>query len=207
MSKNGNINKEFHFSDASKHLKKNAFTVPEMYFETSRETLLLHGKIMQQGEGVFRAPVNHEEDLKNRIMARIGRENGANLPLKEGFSVPEHYFSQLEDRIVNRCRTSETPVRNLKSYPNWLRYAVAACLFLGLGWFGWMYFNPNVIPDEQRSAVLINEVDTDDIIEYLAMYSESGDLEYLSDQLSDDPQMMTDAFSSEEIEAYLEGEF
>lgn len=195
----------FKLSDASKHLKRNVFTVPEDYFKTSRKKLLMQAKIMQQGEDVFQIPDNYPAALSERIMARVGTlSDEQSLPKSDGFSVPDDYFETLSDRIADQCK--DTPVQALKKPFTWIQYAVAACLLVGISLFTWIRLNPSDT-QETNTIVHINEVDTDDIIEYLAMYSEPGDMEYLSDQLDEDSQEMTDAFSSEDIEAYLEDEF
>lgn len=206
MNKKDNIPKHFDLQDRASKLQQNAFIVPENYFENSRKAILLRRELIESSQRSFSVPDNYQQDLSNRILSKVKRLSDLpQLPEKDGFTVPDGYFDGLSARIMEnrsiRTTKTERPVKM-----RWISYAAAACLLLGTGIFSFLRYNDPVPPEKNPSA-LIDQVETDDIIDYLAMYSEPGDLVYLSDQLPEESDGISQSFSSEAIEAYLEGEF
>lgn len=149
-------------------------------------------------------PPNYQEDLTNDILAKISEDKLKAVISKDGFSVPEGYFADLQASIEKQTIDKHKIVKFKTTRTAWMSYVAAACIILAAATFA--LFTPTQ-SDESAIAYEQSNIDvvpTEEIISYLAFYSETGDLNELVEQLPEEPLDITDSFSSEEIQLYLE---
>jgi hypothetical protein len=203
-------------------LKGNPFLVPDDYFSILREEIIFKKNISKLGESSFIVPQDYQKNLNQDILSKISEERIKEfLPAHEP-AVPTGYFNDLQARIINKTiRANEvdmpftidselieneiidSPIKRLR-FRKWLPYAVAASVAIILGLFTILDGEISTNDQTINYSAQIDSVPTDEIISYLAYYSEAGDLLYLSEQLNDLSVDITENLSSQEIEAYLE---
>ena len=152
----------------------------------------------------FTTPSNYQEELTNDILAKVSEAKLKAVISKDGFSVPNGYFADLQANIKKQTIDKGKIIKLRKTRTTWLSYAAAACVILAASTFALFAPTPsdqNTVAYEQAN---IDVVPTEEIISYLAFYSETGDLNELVDQLPENPLNISDSFSSEEIQLYLE---
>lgn len=203
-------------------LKGNPFLVPEDYFVTLQEEILLKKRISELEEPSYVTPKGYQDSLRQDILSRISEQK-----LKEKLphpisDVPAGYFEDLQKRILNQTvgkkaeegisieplqsvePLQKTPVRRL-GIRKWIPYASAAAIAIAISVFAVV---EGVKTSQHKKATdyaaKIEIVSTDEIINFLASYSESGDLQHLSNQLQDRTDDIVDDLTEQEIEAYLE---
>lgn len=202
-------------------LKRNPFSVPEGYFSTLQDEIRFKKSISELGGSSFIVPKYYQDNLRQDILSNISEQK-----LKEQIppttpSVPVGYFNDLQSRILsktlgndnknwsasatsNQDSIVEKPIRRL-GLRKWLPYAAAASLMIVMGLFA--ILDGVKIPQNRQDigySAQIESISTDEIINYLANNTETGDLQYLSDQLEDRTGDIADDLSAQEIEAYLE---
>lgn len=181
---------------------RNMFSVPEGYFTSLRQDIMAQVKIADAGKSPFSTPENYDQQLREDILLRIREEEIRTLVSEPGFVVPQGYFENLSSDILSK--TSQEPkVLPIRRSTGWLSWAAAASVAAAVSMFAWFYTGPTETENNPIQAS-IEVVPTDDIIQYLAYYSETGDLITLSERMPDRAENFSESLSSEEIEAYLE---
>jgi len=164
------------------------------------------GKYEIRGEDKmgFTTPSNYQEELTNDILAKVSEDKLKAVISKDGFSVPEGYFADLQATIEEQTIGQHKVVKLRPTRTSWMSYVAAACVILAASTFA--LFTPTITNESAIAyeEVNIDVVPTEEIISYLTFYSETGDLNELVEQLPEDPLNLTDSFSSEEIQLYLE---
>jgi hypothetical protein len=134
-------------------------------------------------------------------------------------SVPEGYFEDLQLKILSKTRKYNVeselfdqnpldtvdgkPIRRLGIY-KWMPH-IAAAIAIVIGLFTILEGEKMTAePSPTNYSAQIQSVPTDEIINYLAYYSEIGDIEYISEQIQDQSNNFIEGLSSQEIETYLE---
>lgn len=186
------------------NLQGNPFSVPSNYFPTLEQSILTSIKIDKLSESVFSTPQEYQSHLTHDVLARIGEEKLKSSIVADGFTVPQTYFKEVREEILQQTVNEPKIVPLKKSRTAWLSYAAAACVAVAISVFALLQTADSVDENNAIEQVNIDVLPTEEIINYLAFYSETGDLMTLSDQLSEEPYNFTDSFSSEEIESYLE---
>jgi hypothetical protein len=196
-------------------LKGNPFLVPEDYFSTLKKEITLKKNISELGETSFIVPTNYQENLKQDILSKVSESNLKNLIPNSNPVVPVGYFDDLQQRILNKTTKSDKaseklkktidkkPIKQLGIY-KWIPYVAAASIAIIIGLFAILEGTKLTTQQGINYSTQIDIVPTDDIINYLAFYSEVGDLEHISGQIQDQSNNFIEGLSSQEIETYLE---
>src|SRR5690606_4725428 len=205
-------NSENNGHDLLNNLKseENLFSVPENYFSNLTNDILQRKNIIDSTQKALSIPENYHKELTDDILMRVREEELKQKVSKDGFSVPAQYFKQLESAILEKTSTKDTQIISLPKPRrlSWLKYMSAASIALVVSLFVFFQLTERKVePTNAQVDNIIDEIPADEIISYLAFYSETGDYIKLSEELerleeqSDD---FEDSFSSEEIESYLE---
>lgn len=181
---------------------RNPFSVPENYFTSLRQDIMAQVKISEASQSPFSTPENYEQQLRGDILLRISEEKLKSLVNEPGLVVPPAYFENLSSDILSKTN-QERKVLPIKRSAGWFSWAAAASIAVAVSMFAWFSTGPTDTNDSPLQAN-IDVVPTDDIIQYLAYYSETGDLVTLSERMPDRTENFSESLSSEEIEAYLE---
>lgn len=207
LGQNGNKKNEIGLNP---DLKRNPFSVPEGYFQSSKKDILQSIKIIKLTESTFSIPSDYQTQLTQDILTRVSEEKLKSHVHKDGFSVPDGYFNDLHKEIIAQTtkQPKVVPIKRFKT--SWLSYGVAACLALAVSIFTITYQSQSNeatieadIADLASELHNIDALPTETIINYLAFYPESSDLLILSDHLTEEADIYPDSFSSDEIELYL----
>ncbi|MFD2161083.1 hypothetical protein ACFSJU_01670 [Paradesertivirga mongoliensis] len=185
--------------------KANPFTVPESYFAEMEEHLRRRVGItaFDNSENLFTVPAGYFEELEDNITSAVKLESIKN---DHGaiFTLPERYFDSLEERIKSRIQPeiteSEKPrIRGI--FSTWPAYAAAACItaIISFGLYFNLRSNNNTIETE------IAALPTDEIIDYLQLYSDAGDAAVILENIEDESALsqISSDISEQEIEQYL----
>ena len=205
-----------------KSLERNPFSVPEDYFLKLKEEITLKKRISELGESSFIVPPTYQKTVRQDILLKI-RENElrALFPIKKP-AIPSAYFEDLQKRILNKTtRVDVDASENYRSHQNrkqviqgktspnlgirkLIPYMAAASITIAVAFFA--ILDGVKLPNGRDLDYFaqVEEIPTEEIITYLAHYTEAGDLQYLSEQLQDRSTNITDQIPSQEIEAYLE---
>ncbi len=201
-----------------KSLERNPFLVPEDYFSILKDETILKKRISELGNSSLILPAKYHKSLKQDILSKISEiELKTVFPTKNP-AVPAGYFEDLQKRILSKTtrvdnddaneslKETETAVQETTSRRLGIRklipYAAAASIAIAL-----FAILDNVrIPSEKNIdySAQVEEIPTEEIINYLAYYTEASDLLHLSEQLNDRSKAITDNIPSQEIEAFLE---
>jgi len=211
-------------------LRVNPFAVPDGYFDGLQQNILLQchmaGVRENAREGV---PAGYFEYLTDRIFVKIEEQKLRERVSETGFTVPDGYFGQLENRVLSHLKVSEvatetgfvvpaayfetlpariaektsfrkkTPVRNITR--KWLAYAAAACVALTVVVAGISQLS---FETEHASPSHLASVSDQDIVNYLELYGTDDDVLFISEQLHElSEQGISEDISADEIEAYL----
>lgn len=207
IGQNGNKNNEVKLNS---DLKRNPFSIPEDYFQNSKKDILQSIKISKLSGPTFSTPADYKTQLTQDILTRVSEEKLKSQIQKDGFTVPNNYFNNLQKETIAQTTNQPkiVPLKKLKT--SWLSYGVAACLALAISIFTITYQNQqseeSIETDLTALANELHNIDTlptETIINYLAFYPESSDLLILSDHLTEESDIYTDTFSSDEIELFL----
>lgn len=203
-----------------KNLERNPFLVPDNYFSSLKEEIKLKKRISELGEPSFVVPPTYQKTLRQDILSEISENKLKTLVATKNPLVSSGYFEDLQEKILSKTirvdnddaneRHKEfkkpiprTPSRYL-GIRKWAPYVAAASITIAIALFAIL---DDVKISEGRNmnySAQVEEISTEEIINYLAYYTEAGDLQYLSEQLNDRSTNITDNISSQEIEAYLE---
>jgi len=187
----------------SPELRKNPFSVPDSYFSTLKNNTLFSKSIHTLSDSVFSTPADYQTQLTNSIIERVEEEKLKARINEDGFIVPNGYFHNLQKEIISQTVSEPKVISIKKSKTAWMSYAAAACIAILISLFALFPQKSNENSIANMSSG-IDALPTEEIIDYLAFYSETGDLTTLSNQLSEEPAIFTNSFSSDEIESYLE---
>ena len=210
---------QFHDSILRKTLEKNPFLVPEGYFSTLQKDTIFKKNLSALGPTSFITPLDYQKSLTQDILSTIGENKIRELSPDAKFTVPEGYFEDLQIKILSKTTKNngeselfipkpldtnhDKPIRRLGIY-RWMPY-VAAAIAIIISLFTILERNSlTTDSDPINYSAQIQSVPTDEIINYLAYYSEIGDLEYISEQIQDQSPNFIEGLSSQEIETYLE---
>ncbi len=193
-------------------LKGNPFLVPEDYFSTLKKEITLKRNISELGQTSFIVPEDYQRNLTQNILLQISENNLKNFIPDANPVVPVGYFDDLTVRILNKTtRNNEISQKAIDEKPiarlgirKWIPYVAAASIATVIGLFAILEGVKVATQQDINYSTQINIVPTDDIISYLAFYTEVGDLEYISGQIQDQSNPFIDGIPSEEIETYLE---
>lgn len=203
-----------------KSLERNPFLVPEDYFSMLKEEIMLKMRISELGEDAFVVPSTYQKTLRQDILSKISENKLKTLIPAKKPAVPSGYFEDLQERILSKTTrvnvdgsdknhkeskkpVQNTPIRRL-GVRKWMSYVAAASITIAIALFA--ILDGVKIPNGGNIgySAQVEGIPTEEIINYLAYYSEAGDLQYLSEQLKDRSTNITDNIPSQEIEAYLE---
>jgi len=207
-------------SDSLRH--KNAFAVPEGYFDTLpneiQTKLFVERKNLPKETG-FSVPKNYFDELTEEIQARVAIERIKEHAEGDAFSVPLGYFESLSAQINQKIeKQTKDKDRNRKktvkpgifiSLKRRIAYAAAACVIGVLSVAGYFHLSKTQnIQDNHHYS--LSEISEDDIINYLLQSAGEEDVFYLSqyfdaelDENSDVPSGFGLGFDDEELEDYL----
>ena len=185
--------------------KANPFTVPEGYFAEMEEQLRRRVGInaFDNSENLFTVPAGYFEELEDKIISAVKLESIKNDG-EEIFTVPEKYFDSLEERIKSRIQpeiinSEKQQIRRI--FSTWPVYAAAACItaIISFGLYFNLKSNNNTIENE------IAALPTDEIIDYLQLYSDAGDVAVILENIEDESALsqISPDISEQEIEQYL----
>jgi hypothetical protein len=203
-----------------KSLERSPFLVPEGYFSTLKDEIKLKKRISELGESSFILPSAYHETLRQDILSKISENELKKLIPSKNPAVPSGYFEDLQERILSKFTKADTndvdkglkepkkpiqktPIRRL-GIRKWMPYVAAASITIAIALFA--ILDGVKIPNGGNVgySAQVKEIPTEEIINYLAYYSEAGDSQYLSEHLNDRSTNITDNIPSQEIEAYLE---
>lgn len=213
----GDINKK----GLQQSLKRNPFTVPQGYFSMLKEETLLKTKIQKLGKSSFITPRDYQKVLNRDILTKVKETRLKNAFPSEGFNVPPSYFDNLQNRILEKTALSDKKSKSLYNQNDytsrhrtlnwsaaarkWIPYATAASIAFAIALFA--IFGELTLPNNRPGidySKQVDQISSEEIINYLASFSETDDIHYLSDQLSDRSLTIVDQMPSQEIEDYLE---
>jgi len=186
------------------NLQANPFSIPKDYFQTLKKEILFNTQLTKLSESTFSTSSDYQAQLTNDILAKVSEEKLKSSVPEDGFAVPDGYFEKLQNEIFKQTVNQPRIVPLKKTKTSWIFYTAAACLALAVSLFAFFSLNTSTNNTVANEHMNIDILPTEEIINYLAFYSETGDLITLSDQLSENSVNFTDSFSSDEIEAYLE---
>ncbi len=185
--------------------KINPFLVPEGYFEKMHEQLQAQISIHQfdNQQDFFQLPDQYFDTLEGQISSRVKLEQLVGNAAGEVFSVPENYFESLEDKInakIGITGKKQSNIRKLTS--SWITYAAAACITAVLTFGIYNYRTLKTANVESQIAQLPEE----DIVNYLQLYSDAGDVQALASNMELVPEAseLIPEISDSEIEKYLQ---
>ena len=192
-------------------LQENPFSVPKDYFHDLTSSIIRKKNIIESTDEAWSVPQNYQEELMNYILLKVSEEKLKSKINTDGFTVPANYFNQLQSSILDKTSKEEilndgqiVPFKR-SQYRSWIKYVSAACITLAISAVAFFQLNEQE-PEPETTQVedIINEIRADEIISYLAFYSETGDYLILSEELAEESDDFEDSFSTEEIESYLE---
>ena len=203
-----------------KSLERSPFLVPEDYFSTLKDEIKLKKRISELGESSFILPSAYHETLRQDILSKISENELKKLIPTKKPAVPSGYFEDLQERILSKTTKSDindadksqkelkrfipkTTTRRL-GVRKWIPYMAAASITIAIALFAILDGVKTPNGRDTGYSAKMEEIPTEEIINYLAYYSEAGDLQYLSEHLNDRSTKITDNIPSQEIEAYLE---
>jgi hypothetical protein len=220
MKKKESGETEINNSLLRKTLERNPFLVPDNYFSALKEEIEFKKKIAELGDPSFIVPTTYQKTLKQDILTKISENELSTFIAKENPALAPDYFEDLQERILSKT-SKATPYERVETHKEakeslretsrkrlgiykWIPYMAAASIAVAIALF--TIFDGSVTSNETsgNSFVQVEKIPTDEIIDYLAFYTEAGDLLYLSEQLNDRSLDITDNISTQEIEAYLE---
>ncbi len=199
--------------------KKNPFTVPPGYFEQLTDVTSFRAKMQQeQKKDGFGVPDAYFDRLTDRIKDGIFVESLKNESENVGgWTVPQGYFPDLEQRILAKTAKLEDssrvklrePVKlrrlEKRRTPAWLAYAAAACMLFVGGLF---------IKNSMNTPELdLGTIPEEELVNYLTLYGGTGDYLLFSEAMvewdaqADEGVEFIPDLSDEEIEWYLENTF
>lgn len=192
-------------------LQENPFSVPKDYFHDLTSSIIRKKNIIESTDEAWSVPPNYQEELMNDILLKVSEEKLKSKINTDGFTVPANYFNQLQSSILDKTSKEEilndgqiVPFKR-SQYRSWIKYVSAACITLAISAVAFFQLNEQEPePETTQAEDIINEIPADEIISYLAFYSETGDYLILSEELSEESDDFEDSFSTEEIESYLE---
>ena len=216
MNKQDINNKQINDPLLMEALKGNPFLVPEDYFVTLQQNILLKKCISELGETSFVTPADYQDTLRQDILSAISEQKLKEILPDKISGVPVGYFNDLQKRILSQTvgkkveekvvvdLVQKTPIRRF-GIRKWIPYASAAAITIAISIFALV---EGIKTSQHKKATdysaKIEVISTNEIINYLASYTESGDLKHLSNSLQDRTDDIVNDLSQQEIEAYLE---
>lgn len=183
--------------------KRNPYAVPADYFNEMQQQLLSGIKLERlygtNSAEIFEVPDQYFEELEDHIINSIKTDQSVK---QDGFTVPEGYFNTLQSsiklKIANPTDTKEVKVRRL--IPSWLSYAAAACLLISVTTGIYLYQKPTSTLETKLAYI-----SDDEIIDYLLINSDSGDLPAIIDNLNSTTEVNSElGIPDADIKEYLE---
>ncbi|WP_118194221.1 hypothetical protein [Albibacterium indicum] len=204
-------NSEYNNQDFLNDLKlqENPFSVPKNYFTNLSKDILQRKDIIDSTQKTLLTPENYQVELTNDILLKVSEEKLKSKVPRDGFTVPPSYFDNFRASILDEI-SKEGQIRSLPKPEKlpWARYAAAASIALVVSVVAFFQLSEKEVePAAAQVENIIDEIPADEIISYLAFYSETSDYIKLSEeleQLEEESDDFKDSFSSEEIESYLE---
>lgn len=184
--------------------KRNPFEVPADYFGEMGQRISARVAIESlsgsDSDKVFQVPEGYFNSLNENILTSLKANQLKDSISKDGYAIPDGYFDSLQSEILGKVNPpvqKEATIRRMT--PVWLKYAAAACITAAIG--TGVYINQKADKIETRLA----NVSDDAIVDYLLIYSDSGDMPLIVDNLSNITEVDSDpGISEQEIEQYLE---
>ncbi|MGY3052861.1 hypothetical protein ACVWYG_001057 [Pedobacter sp. UYEF25] len=162
----------------AKTSRRNPFITPSHYFEgleeQTKNAIFLAGLSGNKQHFGLQIPDDYFKTLSSKIETNITLIQ--NIKQESAFTVPENYFSQLQDRIV--ARTIDDKVKKAPKILKLLqrdlvKYATAACLLL-VSSFGLYFYSRHSLPTIENSAQIegisdqfLYDIDESTIIQHL----------------------------------------
>lgn len=155
--------------------KNNPFSVPEGYFDESRnrvaESIFLDRLKTQVSCDGFTTPDHYFSKLTDEISASIAVENLKALTSSEGYTVPTGYFDQLQSNII--AKTSAEKKRSVLKlwHSNLMKYASAACFIMvsTIGFYFYQQHTPTLKTayNDLATEQMLYDIDEDVIIDHI----------------------------------------
>ncbi|NEU07766.1 hypothetical protein GZH53_05535 [Flavihumibacter sp. R14] len=184
--------------------KKNPFTVPENYFSNLENDIRSRCVIEDSrfsNEEEFPVPADYFESLIQQTESRIAEEVIRGYAPSSGFTVPEGYFTTLQQNILAGttvpAKPAEALIRPIRT--NWIRYAAAACVTVVLG--SVLIFNNQ----KDTFEAGISHIPDQEIINYLQIHSDIGDTPMILESLGQNVNLtdLSGDISDAELEEYI----
>lgn len=184
--------------------KRNPFEIPADYFSEMEQRIsgrvAIESLAGRDSSTAFQVPDGYFNSLEDNILTSLKANQLKDTIGNKGYTIPEGYFDSLQSEIlekVNPAVQAEAKIRSIT--PFWLKYAAAACITVAIG--TGIYINQKASKIETRLANISDDV----IVDYLLIYSDSGDMPLIVDNLSNITEVDSDlGISEQEIEQYLE---
>lgn len=196
--------------------KINMYTVPDHYFDHLSEEII-HRKnkqsLVSNMKLPYQVPADYFNDLSENILHAVKTNEVreelkivapllATIENKNQYSVPPHYFDELEIP-VNKEKSALSKVVSL-SQKRWVKYAAAAFVAGAVALGGIRYANQgNNDIDPSNVNTGISKLSDNEIMDYLKNHD--GPYEINAIQYQDkDIQQSLDSMSEDEIQNYLQ---
>ena len=198
------------------------FAVPPDYFAQLEEHI--QGRLFEQklkdsiSADSYQVPQGYFEELTDRIKASVALEQLMTPTKEEGFEVPTGYFESLSSRIMDKVADSSpvdtiekstTPVIQMSSKRNWVRYASAAAIamFVGIGSYWYMDQSTSTTPQADPAQASLQEISNEEIVRYLAQVADGEELielaTYVDNEAAESDFEINTKVNDKEIEEYL----
>lgn len=185
--------------------RKNPFSVPPDYFEALSGEInsrITAANFTAYSPAAFSVPENYFEELPREIETRISLENIRALAVADGFTVPEGYFANLEEKTLGQSKVvGSSKVRKL--FPAWINYAAAACLTFVLGTVLYMNLRNN------RLESRLNSIPEQEIVNYLQVNTDLGDTPTIIENLEQNASLnnLGQDIPAQDLEQYIDNTF
>lgn len=188
----------------------NPFVVPDGYFDELERHIKHRALANEAAEKSFSVPESYFASLESTILSRIAESTLKEQVGSPGYTVPETYFETLSSRIQSKIadggeeQVKVVDMKPKRRFLSFYKYAVAACICLTLGTFAY-----NTLQQESTFQERLVAVSDREILTYLEYHTQSGDIEYLSEDLDYEDIIIVEqsGFSLDEVEDYLSQNF
>lgn len=214
------IHSSVFIEDLKSTISDNDFETPKDYFSTLEDSIVANiaaesfkDKVTTDG---FDIPSSYFKNLESTILSKVALDRLTENSHNEEFTVPADYFDKAEKKILETIKDTtevrDTPIISLpKHRVNWSKYAVAATILLiSISAILSFFTTENAYNPLQRkqlvSAIDLQGVSDEELVDYLAQISDDDDLMHLSQMVEDkvSERLQSDEdIKTEDIEDYL----
>ena len=127
----------------AEYSNKNSFTVPEGYFETLNDLVLINAKeelSLNVGSEIFKIPGGYFDNLSAKILEKVKTADASSEELKalspllftirhiNVFKVPQDYFKEIQGTILKSLNTPSAQILSMPALRQIFKYAAAAVI-------------------------------------------------------------------------------